>query len=212
MAPGSPASPATPATAAAPGTPASPRAAESGQASEDKPADKQSAQNGDAKDDAAREPAAEQQHVQAPQAAPVPDARSEEKPSAQTPEQGAQPEKTDPPAQTEDDPAPSTEPETLEVEVTVDGSAVGSDVWSRSVTLEPGSTVYDALVKTGVDVNARSTVYGIYVAAIGGLAEKEFGPLSVWVYAVDGVEPQVAASGKLLRDGQRITWTYVNVE
>ncbi|MEI2997939.1 MAG: hypothetical protein V8T51_01510 [Senegalimassilia faecalis] len=46
---------------------------------------------------------------------------------------------------------------------------------SGSYSFNAGATPYDALCALGLSVNARSTTYGTYVAAIGGLAEKEHG-------------------------------------
>lgn len=99
----------------------------------------------------------------------------------------------------------------IRVSVTIDGSAAGAGARTYTVKLQPGATAYDALVATGTSVNARATVYGTYVAAIGGLAEKEHGGSSGWVYAVGGVEPQTAASNYVLSSGDQLVWTYVNV-
>lgn len=99
----------------------------------------------------------------------------------------------------------------ITVSVTIDGSAAGAGAMTYSVKLAPESTAYDALIATGTSVNARATAYGTYVAAIGGLAEKEHGASSGWVYAVGGVEPQTAASNYVLNSGDQLVWTYVNV-
>ena len=110
------------------------------------------------------------------------------------------------------EPEPAQEPSTITVEVTVDGTPANGGYWSTSVILDPGATVYDALLASGAGVNARNTVYGMYVAAIDGLAEKDYGSMSGWVYAVNGVEPPTACSNYRLSDGDSVVWTYVNVE
>ena len=51
----------------------------------------------------------------------------------------------------------------------------------------------------------------MYVSSIGGLAEKEHGAMSGWVYAVNGHEPNTACSNYELHDGDSLVWTYVNV-
>ena len=96
--------------------------------------------------------------------------------------------------------------------ISVDGSAAGSSSWSKSLSLSPGSTVYDALVAADGAVNARSTGYGIYVSAIDGLAEKEHGSTSGWMYAVNGIYPNTACSNYVLKDGDSVRWVYVNVD
>ena len=109
-------------------------------------------------------------------------------------------------------PAATEKASTLSVTVRIDGSAAGAGSGSATVTLDAGSTAYDALVATGASGNARSSAYGTYVSAINGLAEKEYGASSGWVYAVNGVEPNTACSNYELSDGDVVTWTYVNVE
>lgn len=107
------------------------------------------------------------------------------------------------------DPAPTDA--RITVTVTVDGSAAGRGSNSVAVTVPAGSTAYDALVATGVGVNARQTSYGVYVSSIGGLAEKEHGSGSGWTYAVNGIEPDRSAASYTLSEGDVIVWSYVNV-
>ena len=97
----------------------------------------------------------------------------------------------------------------ITVSVTVDGSSVGAGSSSASVSLAAGATVYDALLETGVNVNAQSTAYGIYVSAIAGLAEKEHGDMSGWVFTVNGSTINTSASDYSLSDGDQVRWSYV---
>ena len=105
----------------------------------------------------------------------------------------------------------SSDDGTVTVGVTVDGSAAGAGSSSATVSLAAGSTAYDALAATGVSLNARMTQFGMYVSSIAGLAEKEHGGMSGWVYAVNGSEPNTACSNYVMRDGDTLVWTYVNV-
>ena len=98
----------------------------------------------------------------------------------------------------------------VNVSVSVDSSAAGGGVSaSGSFSFAPGATPYDALCALGLSVNARSTGYGTYVAAIGGLAEKEHGSQSGWMYSVNGNTPMIACSNYVLSDGDSIVWYYV---
>ena len=125
---------------------------------------------------------------------------------------GQQPTPTPTPTpEPEPEPEPA-QPETLSVTVTVDGSAAGAASWSKSLSLEAGSTVYDALCAADGNVNARSTGYGIYVVGIDGLAEKDHGAKSGWMYAVNGSYPNTACSNYKLKSGDSVTWVYVNVD
>ena len=96
------------------------------------------------------------------------------------------------------------------VSVSVSSSAVGNPVSaSGSFSFNPGATPYDALCALGLSVNARSTSYGTYVAAIGGLAEKEHGGTSGWMYSVNGSTPMTACTNYVLSNGDVVVWYYV---
>lgn len=94
--------------------------------------------------------------------------------------------------------------------VSVTSSAVGNPVSSSGTfTFNEGATVYDALCALGLSVNAHGSSFGTYVAAIGGLAEKEHGGTSGWMYSVNGAPPDKACSSYVLSNGDRVVWYYV---
>ena len=104
----------------------------------------------------------------------------------------------------------SRQPGYVTVTVSVTSSAVGNPVSSGGTfTFNEGATVYDALCALGLSVNAHDSSYGTYVAAIGGLAEKEHGGTSGWMYSVNGVTPNTACSNYVLSNGDRVVWYYV---
>lgn len=104
----------------------------------------------------------------------------------------------------------SQQPGYVTVTVSVTSSAVGNPVSSSGTfTFNEGATVYDALCALGISVNAHGSSYGTYVAAIGGLAEKEHGGTSGWMYSVNGVTPNTACSNYVLSNGDRVVWYYV---
>lgn len=105
--------------------------------------------------------------------------------------------------------APASVPP-VSVSVRVTSSAVGSPVsGSASPTFEPGATPLDALLACGLSVDASSGQFGTYVSAIGGLAEKEHGGASGWIYRVNGTSPMKACDRYELADGDRVEWVYV---
>lgn len=107
------------------------------------------------------------------------------------------------------EPSPS-QAATVTVSVTVSSSAVGGSVsGSARPTFPQGATAYDALCAVGLSVNAERTSYGIYVAAVGGLAQKEHGGKSGWMYSVNGVVPMTSCGNYILRDGDDVQWYYV---
>ena len=104
----------------------------------------------------------------------------------------------------------SQQPGRVTVTVSVTSSAVGNPVSSGGTfTFNEGATAYDALCALGLSVNAHGSSYGTYVAAIGGLAEKEHGGTSGWMYSVNGVTPNTACSNYVLSNGDNVVWYYV---
>lgn len=104
----------------------------------------------------------------------------------------------------------SQESNYVTVTISVTSSAVGNPVSSGGTfTFNKGATVYDALCALGLSVDARGTSYGTYVAAIGGLAEKEHGGTSGWMYSVNGATPNTACSNYVLPNGANVVWYYV---
>lgn len=99
---------------------------------------------------------------------------------------------------------------TVTVYVSVSSSEVGNPVsGGGTFTFNQGATVYDALCACGLSMNASNTGYGIYVSAIGGLAEKEHGGHSGWMYSVNGAVPMTACSNYVLSNGDSVSWYYV---
>ncbi|WP_165248475.1 DUF4430 domain-containing protein [Adlercreutzia sp. ZJ141] len=106
-------------------------------------------------------------------------------------------------------PAAPNQSATVTVSVGVSGSGYGNVSGGGTFTFERGATAYDALMACGLSVNASQSQYGVYVSAIGGLAEKEHGGTSGWVYSVNGVEPAMSCSAYVLADGDVVQWRYV---
>lgn len=102
------------------------------------------------------------------------------------------------------------EPSYVTVTVAVTSSAVGNPVSAGGTyAFNEGATVYDALCALGLSVNAHGSSYGTYVAAIGGLAEKQYGGTSGWMYSVNGSTPMTACSNYVLSNGDNVVWYYV---
>ena len=104
----------------------------------------------------------------------------------------------------------SQESNYVTVTVSVTSSAVDNPVSSGGTfTFNEGATVYDALCALGLSVNAHGSSYGTYVSAIGGLAEKQHGGTSGWMYSVNGTTPMTACSNYVLSNGDNVVWYYV---
>lgn len=106
--------------------------------------------------------------------------------------------------------ASSTASSTVTVSVSVSSSAADGRVsGSAHPTFKKGATAYDALCATGLSVSTKSSQYGLYVSAIGGLAEFEYGGKSGWMYSVNGSAPNVSCGKYVLKDGDSVSWYYV---
>ena len=82
--------------------------------------------------------------------------------------------------------------------------------------LRPGDTVFDILDRVvrynkihmeyqGADENSFGSVY---IQGIHYLYEFSCGPLSGWMYCVDGEFPNYGCSKYVLQDGQTVEWVY----
>lgn len=106
--------------------------------------------------------------------------------------------------------ASSAASSTVTVSVSVSSSTADGRVsGSAHPTFKKGATAYDALCATGLSVSTKSSQYGLYVSAIGGLAEFEYGGKSGWMYSVNGSAPNVSCGKYVLKDGDTVSWYYV---
>ena len=144
-----------------------------------------------------------------------PETSKAEQPTTKEPETTTKEAETSKPTQpatkeTETTTEPTTpEPTTPEVKlttchVTVDGGGDAGVFYSGYISFEGELSVFDLLVKTGVSYDGNST----YVREINGLREKEHGPMSGWLYQVNGKTPMIACGSYFPKDGDEIYWWY----
>lgn len=86
---------------------------------------------------------------------------------------------------------------------TVNGGS-GTVLADTAVTLPAGSSVYDALAACGIFFAGS----GGYVSAIGGLAERDCGGASGWMYQVNGAFAGTGAGSYELSGGELVRWIY----
>ncbi|MGE7112172.1 S-layer homology domain-containing protein [Lysinibacillus sp. NPDC047702] len=90
---------------------------------------------------------------------------------------------------------------------------------SSEVPLKPiatklftGETVFDVLkrvtAENGVALSYRQTEYGTYIDGIAGVFEFDRGPLSGWMYRVNGVFPSFSAANYALAPNDSVEWIY----
>lgn len=111
-------------------------------------------------------------------------------------------------------PAPAPEPQTeaptqppapvWTVSVSVSGGAYGGYFGGGTFTYNYQPTAFDVLVSTGLPYTGSS----YYVSSINGLGEFDHGPMSGWLYAVNGVTPGVGCGSYYLNSGDSVSWFY----
>jgi hypothetical protein len=84
---------------------------------------------------------------------------------------------------------------------------------SRSVTIQGGDTVYSALQRAcssaGIALDAAQYPgSGAYIRSIGGVRERAHGPLSGWLYSVNGSFASVGCSNYPVKAGDVISFYY----
>lgn len=91
--------------------------------------------------------------------------------------------------------------------------ANGYIIKGYTYTAKAGFTAYDALKKAcednGINLTAKSSMYGTYVSGINNIDEFDCGSQSGWMYSINGNRPNVSASSQRVTDGDEITFEYV---
>ena len=167
----------------------------------------------------------------APQEDGPTDAPDGSAPAPAEPEDGtAAPAASDPPAQTDKDPTPPPAEPTCTLSISCatilanmadldpDKTAlVPADGWilaPTTVTFSEGESVFDVLRRVcrerAIHMEYTDTpAYGsAYLEGIGNLYELDCGPLSGWMYSVNGWFPNYGCSRYTLRDGDVVRWVY----
>ena len=112
-------------------------------------------------------------------------------------------------------PAPAPAP-TATVTISIDCRTVpsiGMILSARSITLKEGDTVYSVLQRAcssaGIALDtAQYPGSGVYIRGIGGVSERAHGPLSGWLYSVNGTFASVGCSRYTLKAGDVIALRY----
>lgn len=77
-------------------------------------------------------------------------------------------------------------------------------------TAENGATAFDALSELCSKNNLQLSYQSkSYILSIGGLAEKDCGAASGWMYKINGKKPNMSASKYVLKNGDTVEWYYV---
>ena len=80
----------------------------------------------------------------------------------------------------------------------------------KQYELIEGDTAYSLLLRTGLNIKTAnfSEFAGVYIESINGFGEFSDGPLSGWMYRVNGTFPDYSSSLYILGDGDLVEWIY----
>ncbi|WP_070327085.1 DUF4430 domain-containing protein [Exiguobacterium aurantiacum] len=101
--------------------------------------------------------------------------------------------------------------ESCDVEPTIsvyDASTEETLYHEKSVCLEDGATVLDALKATELPIDSVGSGEMTYVTAIDGIQEKSAGQSSGWVYAFNGSPGDEGAAAKEVESTDIIQWRF----
>lgn len=79
---------------------------------------------------------------------------------------------------------------------------------SVEVAFSQGDTPYSVLKRVVSNIKSTGSGDSLYVSAINGVSEFDGGPLSGWVYAVNGIKPDIGAGAYHLKTGDKLVWHY----
>lgn len=85
---------------------------------------------------------------------------------------------------------------------------------TTTVEIQSGDTVFDVLLKVTKDKKIHMEYVSTplyksnYIEGIGNIYEIDCGPLSGWMYKVNGVFPNYGCGRYMLEDGDQIEWVY----
>ena len=103
---------------------------------------------------------------------------------------------------------PTNEKITINIQVIGMGNTMMAGILNVDKNSNALSVLKIIAAKNGKEVEGSD----YYVSGIGGLKEKQHGPMSGWMYSVNGVAPNMAAIKYNLKDGDKVVWYYVNYE
>ena len=96
------------------------------------------------------------------------------------------------------------------ITVSVQVIGMGDTMMASTMNVDKNSNVLSVLKELALKNNQEVAGSDYYISGIGGLYEKQHGPMSGWMYSVNGVTPMKAAINYNLKDGDSVKWYYVN--
>ncbi|MDD3347211.1 S-layer homology domain-containing protein [Oscillibacter sp.] len=102
----------------------------------------------------------------------------------------------------------TTSPSTFPVFISVADPQGSTYLTKTGYTVSSGTTAYELLCMTDLEVEASFSQFGAYVKRIEGLGEYDEGSQSGWMFRVNGEFASESASSVTLRSGDYVEWLY----
>lgn len=106
----------------------------------------------------------------------------------------------------------SQQPNNDKITINIQVIGMGNTMMAGTLNVDKNSNALSVLKTIAAKNGKEVTGSDYYVSGIGGLKEKQHGPMSGWMYSVNGVAPNMAAIKYNLKDGDKVVWYYVNYE
>ena len=85
-------------------------------------------------------------------------------------------------------------------------------LFNKEVPFKEGMTAFTLFKDNGENVLYKGITGMEYIHSAYGLAERQYGPMSGWVFTIDGKQVNKGASKCKLTEGQKVVWLYANAE
>ncbi len=81
-------------------------------------------------------------------------------------------------------------------------------LFDGNVSARQGTTVYQALIDTGLQLKVNNSSGGVYVDGIGDVVASTTSPNAGWLFTVNGEAPNTDAGKVQIANGDVIAWTF----
>ena len=94
---------------------------------------------------------------------------------------------------------------TLKVDATAANKGM---LYDGVVSAKPGTTVYAALIDTGLKLKVDNSSGGVYVDGIDDVVASTTSPNAGWLFTVNGEAPNMDAGKVQIANGDVVAWTF----
>lgn len=84
----------------------------------------------------------------------------------------------------------------------------GNVIYDSVVTVPEGATALDVLQACGYGIDVQESEYGKYVNEVNGVANEG---MKGWTYLVNNAQPTVSADQTVIKNGDKVEWTYIDM-